>query len=245
MSFILYTKLELEMPKNKGKKANNNAQNVSGNLKGGLARTRRSERPAIGPNISSGTMRKINSRLSWPADDCVTLHVRYTKSTTNTGNPVGGQSLALDPTNIVAAGYSSLGASSPIVLAMSGAYSRFMVTKCMVKATLTTPITNGGFVGLGYTPDNSTVSGPPASLIDATSAVHSDMAQVGESAIIKFDASDYFVDWRPTKASSAVAAPDNQCGVIQIYGDAGSSEDSKKIIEVDCIIHFAGYRYNP
>lgn len=232
------------MPKNKGNKTGKKTQLSNATLKGGLARTRRAERPAIGPQFTTGAMRRINSRLSWPADDCTTVHVRFTRAATAITNPIGVLALAMDPTSIVSSGYTSLGANSPLVLAMASAYSRFMVTKCMVKTTLVTPVTNGGFIGVGYTPDNTNISGPPTTIQDATSAVHSDMAQVGTSAIINYDASDYYVDWRPTKITG-LAFPDNQCGVVQIYSDAGSSVDNKMIVEVDCLVHFAGYRYNP
>nr|WRQ65131.1 hypothetical protein [Tolivirales sp.]WRQ65912.1 hypothetical protein [Tolivirales sp.] len=232
------------MPKNKGKQAGKKTQLSNANLKGGLARTRRVERPAIGPQFNTGAMRRINQRLSWPADDCTTVHVRFTRGATAAANPIGSLAFAFDTTSIVSSGYTSLGANSPLVLAMGGAYSRFMVTKCMVKATLVTPVTNGGFIGVGYTPDNTNVSGAPSNIQDATSAVHSDMSQVGESAIINFDPSDYFVDWRPTRITG-LSYPDNQCGVVQVYSDAGSSVDNKMILEVDCLVHFAGYRYNP
>ncbi len=212
-----------------------------GNLKGGLARTRRVHNPAIGPHFSS-PMRKISPRLSWPADDCTTIHVRATRSAAS-ATSTGAMAIALDPTSITTTGYTSLGVLSPLVLAMSSAYSRFMVTNCVVNVTLTTPVTNGGYIGLGYTPDNTNVSGQPASIQDATSAVHSDMSQVGETASITFNASDYFVDWRPTKTSGA-ASPDNQCGVVQWYSDAGASAANTVLYEVDCIVHFAGFRYN-
>nr|WRQ65551.1 hypothetical protein [Tolivirales sp.] len=231
------------MPKNKGNKNGKKSQGNNGTLKGGLARTRRADRPAIGPQFNTGTLRKINSRLSWPAEDCTTVHVRFTRSATST-TAISALVIALDPTSITATGYTSLGASSPLVLAMASAYSRFMVTRAMVKATLVTPVTNGGFIGLGYTPDNTNVSGQPSSVQDATSAVHSDMSQVGESATINLDPSEYFVDWRPTLSSGA-SAPDNQCGVVQWYADAGSSTNAKVIYEVDCLVHFAGFRYNP
>lgn len=228
------------MPKNKGNNAGKKAQSANANLKGSVARTRRADRPAINPLPLSGGMRRITSRLSWPADDCTTIHVRATRASASSTN-TAAMVIALDPTNIAATGYTSLGAISPLVLAMSNAYSRFMVTKAMVKVTLTTPITNGGFVGLGYTPDNTNHSGQPTSIQDATSSVHSDVSQVGESAIIRFDASDYFVDWRPTKISG-VGVPDNQCGVVQWFADSGASTSTTIISEVDCVVHFAGFR---
>lgn len=212
-------------------------------LKGALQRTRRSGPPTITSPYMGGGMRKLTSRLSWPEGDCTTIHVRVSRSTASSSS-TGAVAFALDPTNISTTGYSSLGAVSPLVLAMSAAYSRFMVTKCSVKATLVTPITNGGVSALGYTPDNSNVSGQPTSLGDAVGATHSDIAQVGETCEITFDASDYFVDWRPTKTSGATA-PDNQCGVVQMWFDAGSSTAANAVYEVDAIIHFAGFRYNP
>lgn len=230
------------MPKKSAQKTPSKGKNDK-SLKGGLARTRRADRPATGPQFN-GTVRRINSRLSWPSDDSITMHVRVTRNAQSVGSAIGAQAIALDPTSITTTGYTSLGAISPLVLAMSTAYSRFMVSNCMIKATLTTPVTNGGYIGLGYTPDNSNVSGQPSNIQDATSAVHSDMAQVGTSATIDFDASEYFVDWRPTKTSGATA-PDNQCGVVQWYANAGSSADCSVIYEVDCYIHFAGFRYNP
>lgn len=218
------------------------AMNRNDNLKGSLARTRRADAPSIAPNITSGSLRRINNRLSWPADDSTTIRVRST-STITSDSSTGKLSFALDPTAIATTNYGSLGSTNALILAMSTAYSRFMVTQSMFKITLTTPITNGGFVGLGYTPDNTHVSGPPPNIRDATSAAHSDISQVGESAVISFDASQYFIDWRPTLTSGA-AAPDNQCGVVQIYFDGGSTTISSVLFEMDVVVHFAGFRYN-
>lgn len=226
----------------KQKRQSARAMQNTGNLKGGIARTRRADRPSIPPIITTGGLRRINNRFSWPADDSTTVVVRST-TTVGGATPTGTMSFALDPTSITTTNYGSLGAVNPLILTMSTSYSRFMVTKCMFKATMTTPITNGGYVGLGFTPDNTHVSGPPANIRDATSAAHSDIAQVGESAVISFDASQYFVDWRPTITSGA-AAPDNQCGVVQAYFDAGSSTSSQILFEMEVEIHFAGFRYN-
>lgn len=217
-------------------------RNQPGNLKGGFARTRLEDAPGYNPIITTRGMRRINNRLSWPADDCTTIRVRVTTPVVGV-TTVGKLSFALDPTSITTTNYGSLGALSPLILTMSTSYSRFMVTECMFKWTLTTPITNGGFVAMGYTPDNTSVSGPPATVRDATSAAHSDLAQVGASAIIKFDASQYFVDWRPTLSSGAAAA-DNQCGVVQCYSDAGSTATNSSLLEMDVVVHFAGYRFN-
>lgn len=223
--------------------AGKSARLRAGNLKGSIGRSQADRSPASGGKKLR--IQRFSNRLSWPADDCMTVHVRASNAITGT-TAIMQIAFALDPTKITTTGYGSIGAISSLVEALSKSYSRFMVTNATFKVTLTTPVTGGGYVGMGYTPDNSQASGLPASLTDATSAVHSDITQVGNSATITLDPSDYFVDWRPTlNGSSSAEPPDNQCGVVQVYGDSGFTTSSKAVFEVDLLIHFAGFRYIP
>lgn len=208
-------------------------------LKGGLAHYDSGTNNAIA-RFTSRIM-KVNSRFSWPADDYTCIHVRSTRSHASTTSSTTGTCFILDPTLISAGGYVSLGAYSPLVVAMSTSYSRYMVTDVTFKVTLTTPITNGGFLAVGFEPDNSNVSGPPTTVADATTSVHSDLAQVGASAVVHLDPSQYFIDWRPTLTSGGTV-PDNQCGVFQVYADSGSTGSVTYLLEVDAKVHFVGFR---
>lgn len=216
------------------KRTKTKTKNVEG---GGLLKTRKQRKASSTPDFK---VKRINSRFSWAADDCLSLTLKATNS--STGGTPAGSVFALDPTSITTSGYSSLGYQFPLIAAMSAAYSRFMVTNLKFTVISTTPITNGGYVALGYEPDNSSWSSPSTALLDVTTCRHSAVAQTGGVAQIDLDPSVYFVDWRPTVASASTGAPDNQAGIVQVLVNAGSTATSSVLIEVEVTIHFAGFR---
>jgi len=132
----------------------------------------------------------------------------------------------------------------PLLAGVRDQYARFMITRVVVQAVPVTPATNGGYVAVGYQPDDANTSGPPVSIADVTSALHSDVAQVTEIAAIELNASEYFNDWRQCTPVTGSATAISQAGVVQLWAANFESGTSNPVvlmhIEVD--IHFAGFR---
>jgi len=149
------------------------------------------------------------------------------------------------PLPITTTSYTSIGYEYPMVAAMALQYSRYAISRASAVATPTMPATSGGYLAINYEPTNSGVAGPPGGISDVTTSVHSDVAQITESAGVEVKPTDYFTTWLPTTftAGSGGTEAFTQSGVTQVYcrnGDASGKANFLLTIEVD--IHFAGLR---
>lgn len=210
-------------------------------VKGRLARVQRGRPPSRLPRYEGASGFTLNKNLSWPKDDMSTFVLRTTISYSS-ATPTGILIIGLGPQTIATPGYTSLGDVFPLALNLGKSYAKFMISKASVVATLVTPITNGGYIALGYEPDDTDTSNPPISLSDAATCVHSDMAQVGEPAAIMLNPSLYYNDWRSCDTKTGGATTLAQAGVVQVYANAGITATTAYLIEYEVVMHFAGFR---
>lgn len=177
------------------------------------------------------------------AGDETSLRLRSSNAIANSGASASSLILALAPISIATAGYKGLGDSFPILVGMAKQYSRFMITRVTAQLVPTTAATAGGYVAIGYEADDTNTSAPPTSLLDVTSAVHSDVAQVTEIAGIEFNVTDYFNEWKYCTAPSGTSTMIGQVGAIQIFCvNSGALGDQIAILQIEVDIHFSGFR---
>lgn len=175
-------------------------------------------------------------------EDANALRLRTSVSIVNDAAGAASRILALTPISIGSPGYLGLGNLFPMLTSMSGQYAKFMITKLTIELVPVTAATSGGYVAVGFEPDEATTSGPPTSLTDVTSAVHSDVAQVTEIAMIELNVSEYFNDWK--QCSAGLSSSVTQAGVVQVYcRNTGSVTDVAAIMQVEVDIHFCGFRF--
>ncbi len=171
------------------------------------------------------------------------LRLRTTGNLTNTATNFGSYLVALTPTSISSSGYAGLADFFPLLTGIGTQYCRFMVSRLMVQVVPTTAVTNGGYVALGYQPDDSNTSSPPSALSDVTSALHSDVAQVTEIACIELNPSDYYNEWRQSTITTGLTTFDCQAGVVQVFlSNSASTATGVALIQMEVDIHFSGYR---
>jgi hypothetical protein len=178
------------------------------------------------------------------SDDHMAIRVRNTINLVNTAAGFASYLMILKPqTMSLSSGYFSLGTEFPILASMAEHYSRFMIRGFSATMVPTTAATGGGYVALGFEPDDSSASGPPASLSDVTNAVHSDVAQVTEQANITFNVSDYFNDWKSTYEKSGNPDSLSQAGVVQFWSsNSNAISTGVALVQVELDMHFVGYR---
>jgi len=208
---------------------------------------------ATGALASRGRPRKpavVTTRVtSLPAmfpkfPDQFVLRLRHTTSFVGAAD-TSSVLYVYSPLSISTAGYTSIGHEYPMVAAMALQYSRYSISRVVAVATPTMPATSGGYLAINYEPTNSSVAEPPGSVSDVTTSVHSEVAQVTESAGVEVKPTDYFTTWLPTTytAGSGVSEAFTQSGVTQVYcrnGDTSGKANFLLTVEVD--IHFAGLR---
>lgn len=162
----------------------------------------------------------------------------------NTSSGLASHVISVAPTSSGNPAYWGLANFFPMLSGLRDQYARYMVTRLLIQAAPVTAAVSGGYVVVGYQPDDANTSGPPVSVSDVTSALHSDLAQVTEIAGFELNVSDYYNDWRqctPLTGSSTFAS---SAGVVQVLGANAITETTGAVmlmhIEVD--IHFTGYR---
>lgn len=181
--------------------------------------------------------------------DTVPLRVRTTINLANTASGLSSKLLVLSPQQGTTAGYIWLGNALPVLNGLAVNYCRFMISHLSVTVVPVTPITEGGYVAVGFEADNSGVSNPPVTLADVTTSIHSDVAQMTEMASISVKPAEYFNEWKTCDATGS-NDNDEDAGVVQFLlvnyraGPSGTPPASPIVglaqIEVD--IHFAGLR---
>lgn len=178
---------------------------------------------------------------SW--GDETSLRLRSTSSLANSSAGRVQLILSLAPGHSGTLGYIGLGDMFPLLLGMAPSYSRFMITRLVAQLVPTTGTTLGGYVALGYQADDTNTEGPPSSLIDVTTAVHSDVAQMTEMACIELNVSDYYNDWKYSSPSVGTSTNIGQAGVIQfLCVNSGANGDLVALLQMEIDIHFSGYR---
>jgi len=171
------------------------------------------------------------------------MRVRGSANIYNTATALSGTLVALTPTTFSALGYFGLGNYFPILLGLVPSYSRFMISRASVTVVPITPITDGGYVAIGYEPDNTTTSAPPATLSDVTTSTHSDVAQVTEMATVEFNPAEYFNDWRLTESNTGSVNSLQQAGVVQVWcTNARSAGSGVAVLQMEFDVHFSGLR---
>lgn len=177
------------------------------------------------------------------AGDVTAVRLRNSYSMTNRSAGLANRLFVLSPEVFATAGYIGLGNIFPMLTGMSSQYSRFMVARVTAQVIPVSPVTEAGYVALGYEPTDSAVSVPPTTLGDTTTSVHSDVAQVTEIAGISFDASDYYNDWRVVDPSTGDATAQSQAGVIQVFcANIQPVDSSVAILQLEVDLHFCGFR---
>ncbi len=175
--------------------------------------------------------------------DSMALRLRTSTNIVNTGTGIGSYILSLFIGNIGTAQYLGLGNIFPMLPGMGTQYAHFMVSHLKVQLVPTSPATSGGYVALSFEPDDTATSGPPSTLQDVSSAVHSDVAQVTEIAGIELNPSDYYNDWRSTTTPGA-SNQGSTAGVVQVWCSNNSASGvGVAILQIELDIHFSGFRY--
>lgn len=200
---------------------------------------RKMRAPANGPTTSVVPLpRGFRSK-----GDNFALRLRASQNIVNTAAGLSSNLLAFTPTSIATAGYEGLADLFPLLLGIGKQYSHFMLTRVVAQLIPTTAVTSGGYVALGYEADDSNTSSPPLTLLDVTSAIHSDVAQVTEIAEIALNVSDYYNDWRPVNGAPATSTVIGQAGVIQLFAsNSAAIATGVAIFQLEVDIHFSGYR---
>lgn len=176
--------------------------------------------------------------------DVTSLRLRTSANFNNTAAGVCSKIIVFTPRTIATPDYYGLGDLFPLLSGMSLQYSRFMVGRVVAQLVPFTPTTAGGYVAFNYEADDANTSGPPTNLVDVSSALHSDIAQVTEIAGISCNASDYFNDWRQTAVVSGASSTLSQAGVMQLYGsNAAILGASVFILQLEIDIHLCGFRF--
>lgn len=224
------------------KNTNKTKQPNSNQMSSGSAPTKRGrtiKKAAAAPNFQG--VPRLPS-IFRAGTDATAVRLRSSLSIANSGSGIASYILALSPTTIGTAGYIGLETLFPILGGMRQNYSRFMVGRVKAQLFPITPVTAGGYVALGYDPTDTNISGPPSTLSDVVSSVHSDIAQVTEIAGIEFTASDYFNEWRQCVNASGEQGY-SQAGVIQlICFNTQATTVSAAVLQLEFDIHFCGYR---
>ena len=175
--------------------------------------------------------------------DTFSIRLKTAHSVTNTTAGNASLIIALTPSTIAAASYYGLADYFPLLTGFQSQYTRFMVSRLSVRLVPVTPLTGGGYVAAGYQPDDSNTSGPPTSLTDVTSALHSDIAQVTEIAAFTVMPCDYFNEWRQCTLTTGTTTFDSQAGVIQLFcANTAAITNVAALLELEVDIHFSGYR---
>lgn len=175
--------------------------------------------------------------------DVMSLRLRTSTNLTNTALGFGSYLVAFYPGSITTPSYYALGDLFPILMGINVQYSMFMITECKAQLIPTTAATSGGYVALGYEPDDSNTSSPPLNLRDVTQSVHSDVAQVTEIAGIEFNPSDYYNEWRTCAPTSGLTTSVSQAGVVQLWlSNSAAVSTGVGILQLEVDIHFTGFR---
>lgn len=175
--------------------------------------------------------------------DVIAMRLRCSYAMHNRATGVANRLFVLAPESFTTPGYLGLTDLFPLLGGMAAQYSRFMVGRVSAQVIPVSPVTESGYVALGYEPTDSAVSVPPTTLGDTTSSVHSDVAQVTEIAGITFDASDYFNDWRVVDPSVGDATAQSQAGVIQVLcANIQAVDKNVAILQLEVDVHFCGFR---
>lgn len=175
--------------------------------------------------------------------DTVPLRVRASMNLTNTADGIMKRVLVIAPRTYATPGYTGLGDIVPLLVGMSPSYARFMITRVSATIVPTTPTTEGGYVAIGYEPDNTSDSGPPNTLMDVTTAHHSDVAQVTECASIALNPAIYFNDWRLVEDNAGGTDSMQEAGVIQLWStNSRANSTGVGILQIEVDFHFAGLR---
>jgi len=239
--FITLTKL---MNSNRAKLNNTNRPRVVGNqISTTRTPTKRGRRKARNRVPTTQGITRLPPIFRGSADvNSMRLSTSY--AFTNTENKFAKHIISLAPVTVASADYWGLANFFPLLAGLRNQYARFMLTRVMIQAVPVTAATAGGFVAIGFQADDSNTSGPPGSLVDVTSALHSDVAQVTEIAAFELDASDYYNEWRQCSPTDGTSTNLSQAGVVQIYGSniLDLPAGPVVILHMEVDIHFAGFR---
>lgn len=199
----------------------------------------RTIRSVNAPNVSNVTRLPSMYRHQ---GDVLSMRLKSCTNIVNNSDAHHAAILALTPGTISTAGYAGLGNIFPLLVGLRDQYAKFMITRLVVQMAATTPYTDGGYVAISFEPDDTGVSAPPGTLSDVMSSVHSDVAQVGETAQLALDVCTYFNDWKSCSSGGA-AATTYQAGVVQTWStNARPNSTGVAIMTIEVDIHFCGYR---
>jgi hypothetical protein len=176
--------------------------------------------------------------------DEVALRLKTSQSLSNSVTNGSSWILGLGPGTIAASGYFALGDIFPLLIGLQAQYTHFMITRIVAQLVPVTAATSGGYVALGYQPDDTYTSNPPVGLGDVASSLHADVAQVTEIAGIELNASHYYNEWRLCSTTTSEATALSQAGVIQMFGrnEVPVLNVAVMVFQLEVDIHFSGFR---
>jgi hypothetical protein len=176
-------------------------------------------------------------------DDMLPMRLRTSFILANTAANLGSYVIMITPFTVATPGYISLGNIFPALVGLASSYSKCMVTKLDVQATMISPLTAGGYVALGYEATSTSTTVPPTTLLDVTTNIHSDVAQVTESAVISVDVSQYFNDWQAVENNVGVPGVTREMGAVQLrFSNSLANTIEAVIVQIEIDFYYAGYR---
>lgn len=223
---------------------NNNKNKVkSGKKQNKLNKTRKNR--GVGRNgfVTQSINGKVNlpTRFPRPVGDIVAMNMGASYPLINTAGATasylfvygyGTSTAQYKFLNDVISGFSNL----------ANCYSRFIITDLEISAFMVTPLTGGGVVHVNYEPSSSGTASPPTSSPNVSNSVHYAVGIPGERATIKFNASEYYNDWRTTYNDGNNETVNEQ-GVTQVFCTNDNIIGSLvAYVDIRCRILFAGYR---
>jgi len=171
------------------------------------------------------------------------VRLRSTLSISNTTTNASSLIIGLTPNVITASGYKGLGNIFTMLPGISSSYAHFMISRLSAEVTPVTAVTAGGLVAVGFEADDTNTSGPPANLSDVCTAVHSDVAQVTETACITLKPAEYYNAWCNCTTTTGSATSLSQCGAVQVLGlNSAANGDPVAVLMMELDIWFSGYR---
>jgi hypothetical protein len=197
--------------------------------------------PIRGSNRIGATVNSrfgLPMRYPLPTGDVVpaTLKFTYTLLNNSTGNAAqtlvwgkGATTASIKFLDNVCAGFGQ----------MALIYSRFLIKRIRLQASMTGGINAVGYIAANYEAIPSLV---PTSLADVSNAVHTlhTVATNADSFVVT--PTDYYNDWRSTVGDGELTN-DGRMGTTQLYSfNAAASGVDAGIVSAEIEILFAGYR---
>jgi hypothetical protein len=126
----------------------------------------------------------------------------------------------------------------PNLVNLSASFTKYMVTRLVVRYDPTLPTTIGAFWAAAYEPRTQGATAP-TTIADATQGAHSISGNQIQGKTMTFSPSAYYNDWKSVTVEADL--DDSACGVLQTFSkNMGLATDGVGIMTIDFDIVFTG-----